>query len=288
MLSVIEGAYEREMHNVSDEPDSMPAFAIEHVNRMFELQRVDRDTADEPVFFVGIDPSGGVRLSEYAIISAMFRPSQKRPGQYDMVILACDVANTSDNDVVASIVLEQIRGVRDKILGMHRGRAVLAIESNLITIADEIHRRVAERTPDVFSIQEDMVPGGAGDEARKGTRTTAQNKPNMVEALNILLKDGRICFHDKFFTARPDTLGNRYHSARELIRKHLLAFNKHLIRNDRRPHDPPKVKFSGKGPSSNDDCTMVLAILAYVYPKIRKKIHRVPLYQRIFHGYTHL
>jgi hypothetical protein len=109
--------------------------------------------------------------------------------------------------------------------------------------------------------------GGGGQEAviTAGTRTTSQNKPDMIEGLGKLMRNEQICFHSNVVHALLDEMPEhhgRKNPVETLIRE-LSTFSRELVypkTSKDQAYVRPVIKYRGAKGVDRDDGVMTLAI----------------------------
>lgn len=86
MKAFDEEGYKQEMLNISSLPPYRPAFSRHSINRLFALDNKIDPLIDPVAMYIGVDPSFGVGLSEYAIITTVFAKSRKFRNRDEMIV----------------------------------------------------------------------------------------------------------------------------------------------------------------------------------------------------------
>jgi hypothetical protein len=163
---------------------------------------------------------------------------------------------------VSELVVSHIEGVR-RLPGFQHAQAIVNVESNLSGTAIDIARHMAASSlSNVAMMREDPV-AHAGGEMRPGSRTSVENKPEMVEMLKKYLDGGRILVHRDFVVSQPEY--SRYTDVQEQMIKELRGFTKFTILNPRNPAQRARVSYHGKINGGQDDFVMSLAINIFTH-----------------------
>ncbi len=108
-------------------------------------------------------------------------------------------------------------------------------------------------------------PGGEAVVAA-GTRTTKENKPEMIEKLRLLLKNGQLRFHENFVSAHLDRLPSGKPNPQTQILNELRGFQRE-VRYKKTGKDlaytRPVIDYRPKNGADNDDFAMASAINPY-------------------------
>ena len=190
-------------------------------------------------------------------------------------MLGAEVAPAGTTDELSEGLLEHILAVRRAHVGLRQATAVVVIESNLPLVAESV-RRHAEQRPGAGRLcvmAEDLKRSRSGDAlgaVRAGTRTTRQNKPELVAALANVLQLRAMRFVEPFVVARlrlqPSTEG----APRANILQELADFKVEIRRakGKNAAYRPPDLIYSGQHPGSGrarDDYVMALGFVFLLY-----------------------
>ncbi len=109
---------------------------------------------------------------------------------------------------------------------------------------------------------------GAGGEAviSAGTRTTKDNKPEMIEKFGTLLRNGQVRFHKNFTSAHLDRLAPDMALPREHIVSELKGLQREVIykkSKDGQAYMRSVVNYRTRNGADHDDFAMVSAINPY-------------------------
>ncbi len=97
-----------------------------------------------------------------------------------------------------------------------------------------------------------------------GTRTTAQNKPQMIEALSAWLRSGTLCFYKNFVVSDPDNFPANADHPRIAIVKELKGFVMEIqykSKNANPNYQRPVIRYRGYKGNDRTDFVMCLAIV---------------------------
>jgi hypothetical protein len=112
-----------------------------------------------------------------------------------------------DNLFVAQVVAEHVEECRRRIHGLEYATAVIIVESNLAGVAETLYndlRHTIQLQNHAFMFEERSQSGG--DRDRQGSRTTHQNKAEMVRLLNeFYLEPRALRIHAQFVTTQIET-----------------------------------------------------------------------------------
>lgn len=160
--------------------------------------------------------------------------------------------------------MRHIQAVRRQVPGMRDALAVVVLESNLPLLAPTVTRRLEESSVGrVCVMREDRKRGRDGSElVRAGTRTSRQNKPEMVAAIREVLVQGALRFHTKMAVpqaqAPPAPGETAPHPGAPLVAQ-LLAFKREIKMPRQGSLAPPAIHYTGK--PGLDDMVMALGFI---------------------------
>jgi hypothetical protein len=185
----------------------------------------------------------------------------------------CPVRATEE---LGQCVAKHIQAVR-RLPAFREATAVVVVESNLPLIAESVRRTLEQsRVPRILVLCEDRkrarsALGAMDAEVRAGTRTTRQNKPEMVAAMTRLLQMRSLAFHAHFVVAQPERQPVDEPHPRDNILTELANFKREFKMPKTRTQAAyvrPTMAYSGRHPGggrARDDYVMCLGISLLAY-----------------------
>ena len=209
--------------------------------------------------FVCVDPSGGGSESDMGIASGFFDQRGR------LVIVGLDaimMAANNPDEIQAQAMCAHLEKL-SKIPILSRARVVLGVEGNLSKTQASGIAHVAES---LMASRIHVLRAYKKDRRAIGFNTTNELKETTALDFGDMLRHGRVCFHEHWFTGSDDGKTSQAMIIKKL-RKQLLCYQR--IVGDK------IVKYTGK---PNDDlCVVVQFLLA-----LQRLYHQVN--QRFFEG----
>lgn len=161
-----------------------------------------------------------------------------------------------DGIYLGELVGIHIKAVR-AIPGFASSQAVIVVESNMSGKPMTIMEGIADmRLPNVIMMREDRVTTNSED-IRPGSRTTAQNKPAMIEMLKERMQQRDLLVHARFVV--PSRQVCQYDDPFREVVSQLRSFMRIAHPNLRDPDKRTVISYSGKAGGGKDDLVMSLA-----------------------------
>jgi hypothetical protein len=177
-------------------------------------------------------------------------------------ILGFETCNICDSLKVWELIASHIESVR-RLPGFEHAQAILNVESNLAAYATDIARFLAaSHVGNVVMARQDPI-AHSGGELRPGTRTSVDNKPEMIDMLKKYLDSGRVLVHKNFVVSQPEY--SLYPDVQDQMLKELRGFTEFTILYPRDAAKRPKVIYHGKINGGRDDFVMSLAINVFTF-----------------------
>jgi len=242
--------YAREMLGVVRSNDTLFVFDPKLVDAFYQREPY-RFSLTPGVVWVGIDPSGGGSLSNYAIVSMAFERGQN-------VVIGVDHTDSFRDEEIMGMIRHHLTKIRES---QTYGQSLIVVFVE--ACSDYVHadRLSVEfgKPPFMPILFESKDPKGKG---RVGVRTGPHEKIMYVQHLTSALVDGSICFANEMIPEyKPDDrLGPAIMQLCEQLKKYRRVVGP--------PEDPVfgkfKESFTGKsGSGDKDDLCMDLQICLY-------------------------
>lgn len=108
-----------------------------------------------------------------------------------------DIVNTQDTQELGELVVRHIARVREDVRDCESATFVVNVESNMAGWASSVENYMKRANiPNYEFMREDVRSKGRGPggeaEVTAGTRTTKENKPEMIQKLGRLLRNGQV------------------------------------------------------------------------------------------------
>ena len=232
--------------------DTVYYFKAPLVQSFRELPLWDFDHHPE-FLFVGVDPSGGGKQSDYSMATIAYSKGC-------VVLVGLESCSSAVGTDIDAMLYNHVRKLRNHRRYRH-ARIRLYVENNLSHIE-------ADRVARIFNRPENQpVEIESHDESnqnRPGVPTTDVTKHAYVHLLLQLLKDNRLRVAREFvWTPQPQESPTDPERMLHELRDQLRAFRKNVKNPADMAMGAPRIVLSGKSATKKDDLLLALMIVTY-------------------------
>lgn len=258
MSAIDSSAYRREVENEDADSEIGPVFSKASLTQLEDSEYHIGSGIQIKHVYVGVDPSGGGRMSRYAIVSVIVVEDTNNNGVIDYVVVGADFVESDNYNIIRDVVVRHVLALR-RAPGLQNALIVVIPENNLgyhhFHIEEDLRQGVPRNCFHIFNV---------GDAGRAGVHQDNEKKRALTVSIGRNLEGGRLFIWEHLVSVGEYDTGigavnANAHMARTILINDLRSFMCIAKR-------PSKIDgrvtyiYTGKTSGSKDDGVIALGI----------------------------